>query len=162
LLLPAPKRPGKGNAFAVLGLSPDASLEEIKKAYLQLACRYHPDVNPGGHGEFVRINLAYMEATKRGDYTRLKLKCDVVEAKAAHAEFLRLVLRIKMLTGIEIPPVPPEDMASRPDAGKVVKLGFALMFRCPICKRQKECHRATGFGEVEGFHYEFMAKTLQV
>ena len=160
LLLPAPKRPGKGNAFEVLGVSPEASLEEIKREYLWLARLYHPDVNPDGHDEYLRVNQAYMDATKRGDYTRLKLKCDAVEAKAAHVEFLQLILRIKMLTGIEIPPVPPGDMASRQDAGKAFKLGFALLFRCPSCKWKKECDRVTGFGEVEGFHYEFMGKAM--
>ena len=160
LLLPPPRRPGKGNAFEVLGVSPDASLEEIKHAYRWLARMYHPDVNPDGHDEYVRINQAYMEATKRGDYSRLKLKCDVVETKAAHAEFLRLILRIKTLTGVEIPPVPPADMSKRQDAGKAFKLASALMFHCPVCKWKKECDRATGFGEVEGFHYEFMGKAM--
>ncbi len=163
LLLPPPKRPGKGNAFEVLGVSSDASLEEIKREYRHLAKLYHPDVNPGGHSEYVRVNQAYMEATKRGGYTRLKLKCDVVEAKAAHAEFLRLVLKIKTMTGIEIPPLPSGDMSRRDDADKAVKLGFALMFRCPVCKWKKECDRATGFGEVEDFHFEFMgSKRLKI
>jgi hypothetical protein len=162
LLLSAPKRPGTGNAFEVLGVSPEASLEEIKQAYLYFARLYHPDVNPNGHDEFARVNQAYMEATKRGDYTRLKLKCDVVEAKAAHAEFLRLVLRIKTLTGIEIPPVPPSDMSKRKDAGDGAKLAVAMLFRCPVCKWKKECDRATGFGEVEGFHREFMRKAINI
>ena len=162
LLLPPPRRPGKGNAFEVLGVSPEASLAEIRQAYLWLARLYHPDVNPDGHEEFVRINQAYMEATKRGDYTRLKLKCDVVEAKAAHAEFLRLVLKILTMTGIEIPPVPPGDMSRRDDADKAINLGFALMFRCPVCRWKKECDRATGFDEVEGFHREFMGKAMKI
>jgi len=42
-------------------------------------------------------------------------------------------------------------------------LGFALMFRCPVCKWKKECDRATGFGDVEDFHFEFMgSKRLKI
>ncbi len=160
LLLPPPRRPGKGNAFEVLGVSPEASLEEIKEAYRYFVRRYHPDVNPDGHDEFVRINQAYMDATKHRDYTRLKLKCDVVEGKAKHAEFLKLVQKIMTLAGIQVPPVPSEDMSKRDDGGQAFKLGFALMFRCPVCKWKKECDWSTGFDEVEGFHYEFMRKAM--
>lgn len=162
LLLPPPRKPGKGNCFEVLGVSPDAGSAEIKQAYLWLSRLYHPDVNPGGHSEYVRINQAYAEATRRGDYTRLKMKCDAVEAKAAHAEFLRLVLKIKTLTGIEIPPVSPGDMSGRQDSGDASRLAVALLFRCPLCRWKKECDRVTGFGDVEDFHHEFLGKALKI
>ena len=48
--------------YAVLGLGPEASLAEIKRAYRRLARRYHPGVNPGDRAAealFHRINDAY-------------------------------------------------------------------------------------------------------
>lgn len=55
--------------YKVLGVSPDASDEEIKKAYRDLAKKYHPDMNPGNAEAAARmneINAAY-DRIKSGD-----------------------------------------------------------------------------------------------
>jgi curved DNA-binding protein CbpA len=160
LQLPPPKRPGKGNAFDVLGVSPDASLDEVEQVYRYFAHMYHPDVNPNYYDDYVRVNEAYAELTKRGEYARLKLRCDVVETKAKHAESLRLIRQTLALTGIEIPPLSMGDFTRCDDADQGFKFGSALLFRCPVCKWKEECDRATGFGEVESFHREFMRKAM--
>ena len=48
--------------YKVLGLSPGASDEEVKRAYRRLAKKYHPDVNPGdpvAAKKMQEVNAAY-------------------------------------------------------------------------------------------------------
>lgn len=54
--------PGEVDYYETLGVSRDATQEEIKRAYRRLARQYHPDVNPGdkqAEEKFKAINEAY-------------------------------------------------------------------------------------------------------
>ena len=75
------KRTGKGiddmeNLYDVLGVSRNATEEEIKKAYRTLSKKYHPDANPGdkkAEERFKKISEAYavlQDPKKRSDYDR--------------------------------------------------------------------------------------------
>ena len=59
--------------YQILGISRDASSEEIKKAYYKLAHQYHPDKGTGDEKKFKEINEAYQVLSnkeKRAQYDR--------------------------------------------------------------------------------------------
>ena len=59
--------------YRVLGVSPDASDEEIKRAYRRLAKKYHPDLNPGDQEaakKMQEVNAAYEQIKNPEKYTQ--------------------------------------------------------------------------------------------
>ncbi|KAF9970569.1 hypothetical protein BGZ73_006710 [Actinomortierella ambigua] len=50
---------GDSKYYDILGVNPDASESEIKKAYRKLAMKYHPDKNPEEGERFKEISHAY-------------------------------------------------------------------------------------------------------
>ena len=59
--------------YSILGLSPSASQDDIKKAFRQLSMQYHPDKNPEGADKFKEINEAYQTLSNPNE----KLKYDL-------------------------------------------------------------------------------------
>jgi molecular chaperone DnaJ len=59
--------------YEILGVSRNASAEDIKKAYRQMAHKYHPDKVGGDETKFKEINEAYQilsDARKKAEYDR--------------------------------------------------------------------------------------------
>ncbi|MBR8828646.1 MAG: J domain-containing protein [Gomphosphaeria aponina SAG 52.96 = DSM 107014] len=67
---------GTKNYYEILEVAKDASSDEIKKAFRQLAFKYHPDRNPGdktAEDKFKEINEGYRilsDASQRQEYDR--------------------------------------------------------------------------------------------
>ena len=75
--------------YKVLGISPGASEEEIKKAHRRLAKKYHPDINPGNAAaaeKMNEINAAYDILTKPGAERYRQAYTDKEEPVHSYAE----------------------------------------------------------------------------
>ncbi|AYV84694.1 MAG: uncharacterized protein Hyperionvirus34_18 [Hyperionvirus sp.] len=60
--------------YNVLGIKRDFSKDELKKAYIELCKRHHPDVNGGKHVKFLEVQKAFgylSDSKERDEYDRL-------------------------------------------------------------------------------------------
>jgi len=63
------------NYYETLGITEQATQEDIKKAYRKLSKQYHPDVNPDGEEKFKEVSEAYEnigEESKRVKYDQMR------------------------------------------------------------------------------------------
>ena len=93
------------NLYAILGVAPNATDEEIKKVYRSLAMRYHPDRNdaPGAEVRFKSITKAYeilSDRVKRDEYNQSVNHRIILDAEAEAYELWRSLFH---LNGVTLP-----------------------------------------------------------
>ena len=91
------------NLYAILGVAPNASDEEIKKVYRSLAMRYHPDRNqaPGAEARFKAVTRAYeilSDAARRDEYNQSVNHRIVLDAEAEAFELWRSLFALNGVT----------------------------------------------------------------
>src|SRR5687768_14447362 len=81
----------KRDYYEILGVSKNASADEVKKAYRKVAMQYHPDRNPGDKSAEERFKEAaeayevLSDADKRGQYDRFGHAGVSGNGRGAHA-----------------------------------------------------------------------------
>jgi molecular chaperone DnaJ len=93
------------NLYAILGVAPNASADEIKKVYRSLAMRYHPDRNdaPGARARFQAISKAYevlSDPARREEYNQSINHRIIIDAEAESYELWRSLFS---LNGVTLP-----------------------------------------------------------
>jgi len=156
------------NAFGVLGVSPQSSQCEIKRAFIKLATQYHPDKNtsPKAKEQFIRINEAYNFIIKGGDIAKYLVLCDIAKPKQKLSELLMNIKMTKILTGVDLEtprPDPNNDRGfkTKEEWEQSQRLNIGLQMRCPNCKHKGGCDIATGFGEVEDVFNRIVQKAMK-
>jgi curved DNA-binding protein CbpA len=93
------------NLYAVLGVAPNATDDEIKKVYRSLAMRYHPDRNdaPAAEVRFKSVTKAYeilSDPAKRSEYDQSVNHRIILDSEAEAFELWRSLFS---LNGVNLP-----------------------------------------------------------
>jgi molecular chaperone DnaJ len=157
--------------YAILGLSPDASPADIKRAYRRLARRYHPGINPGDRAAdamFRQVSEAYetlVDPERRQQYDALGARTAASRPQSVSLEFTEFDFSIAAhgsqaatfteLFADVLHPVPPHDHG-RPERGADLHAALTVEFveairgveRQVVVTRQVPCSVCGGTTQV--------------
>ena len=159
--------------YAILGVSREASQEEIKKAYRRLALKYHPDRNPGdkeAEERFKEINEAYAvlsDPKKRAAYDRGHLEAPEYRPEDLFDLFFQEVFGVR---GHRRPPR-GEDLEAEVEVelqdllhGAEKEVRYTRLVPCEACGgeggRRTPCPTCRGQGVVESYRQSFFGTVV--
>lgn len=159
--------------YAILGVSREASQEEIKKAYRRLALKYHPDRNPGdkeAEERFKEINEAYAvlsDPKKRAAYDRGHLEAPEYRPEDLFDLFFQEVFGVR---GRRRPPR-GEDLEAEVEVelqdllhGAEKEVRYTRLVPCEACGgeggRRIPCPTCRGQGVVESYRQSFFGTVV--
>jgi molecular chaperone DnaJ len=162
--------------YDVLGVSPDAGADEIKRAYRQLARRYHPDISGDDRGTaFLEAARAYdvlHDPHRRRLYDAARHRPSVPSASSRAEWFADEVaidfpsvsdlldrMRHSFFAGAPFGQLSAEIVLSPLEAfrGITIPLDVPVRQTCPNCGGRGEtwqewCDPCGGGGHIRGFH----------
>ena len=163
--------------YDVLGVAPDAGAEEIKRAYRQLARRYHPDISGEERGAaFLELSRAYDvlrdPARRRAYDSRLTARPDGGDPTVGREWFADEIaidfpsvasvldrMRDAFFTAEPTVTLSATIVVSAREAfdGVTVPLDVPLRRTCPFCGGRGEswtdsCAACAGLGEISASH----------
>jgi molecular chaperone DnaJ len=162
--------------YDVLGVSPDAGADEIRRAYRQLARRYHPDISGDDRGAaYLEVSRAYdvlKDPARRRSYNA-RLTPFHSSCRIGHADWLSDEVAIDFPSVASVldrmrdaffGSLPPASLSAEVAVspheaffGTTVPLGIPLRRTCPDCGGRGEtweesCAACDGEGEVAARH----------
>jgi molecular chaperone DnaJ len=157
--------------YDVLGVSPDAGADEIKRAYRQLARRYHPDISGDDRGAaFLEVSRAYevlkhssrrrtYDTSREGTSGRAEWLSDEVAIDFPSVSSVLDQMRHAFFGEAPVASVSAEVVVSAHEAffGVAVPLDVPLRWTCPCCGGRGEvwsewCATCVGEGEIARTH----------
>lgn len=143
------------NSFERLGVSSNASADEIKSAYRKLAKIYHPD-SPSGKGDgkiFNEITIAYKDALEKinkSDEFYSYTISEVIDVSVKESLYgFTKIHEISDIVQCDCGSIGAKCLRCKGDG--FIRVGFAMTKECPRCKgygfeNPHECYECRGSG----------------